>query len=135
MSDPIPDFLEALYASQTPEARPTGAATEAPIDVGAKAPDEGPGADPHDQADVSLPGPATDRQATPEPPQLPLPFDEADTGPDDGWVLRPGARGRLGWEPADLPEAKRWWAHEQSTGRRSSCASSFTRINWRNGSR
>jgi hypothetical protein len=26
------------------------------------------------------------------------------------WVQRPGADGRMGWEPPDLPEAARWWA-------------------------
>ena len=26
-----------------------------------------------------------------------------------GWVQRSDARGRLGWEPPDLPEAARWW--------------------------
>ncbi len=26
------------------------------------------------------------------------------------WVLRPDVKGRMGWEPPDLPEEKRWWA-------------------------
>jgi ferredoxin len=26
------------------------------------------------------------------------------------WVRRPDHRGRMGWEPADLPEGQRWWA-------------------------
>ena len=36
-------------------------------------------------------------------------------GPDapgfdfSGWVRGPDARGRMGWESADLPEAVAWW--------------------------
>lgn len=26
------------------------------------------------------------------------------------WVLRPDIDGRMGWEPPNLPEEKRWWA-------------------------
>jgi len=42
----------------------------------------------------------------------PAPSAEPDAGPDpfDGWVLRPDVYGRLGWEPPDLPEERRWWA-------------------------
>ncbi len=42
----------------------------------------------------------------------PAPSGESDAGPDpfDGWVLRPDVSGRLGWEPPNLPESRRWWA-------------------------
>lgn len=26
------------------------------------------------------------------------------------WILRPDVDGRMGWEPADLPESARWWS-------------------------
>jgi hypothetical protein len=38
--------------------------------------------------------------------ELPKP----DEPPYPGWVLRPDVTGRLGWEPPDLPESRRWWA-------------------------
>ena len=42
----------------------------------------------------------------------PAPRGKPDAGPDpfEGWVLRPDVAGRLGWEPPDLPEERRWWA-------------------------
>ncbi len=38
--------------------------------------------------------------------ELPKP----DKPPFPGWVLRPDATGRLGWEPPGLPKDRRWWA-------------------------
>jgi hypothetical protein len=38
--------------------------------------------------------------------ELPKP----DQPPFPGWIPRPDASGRLGWEPPGLPEATRWWA-------------------------
>ena len=35
---------------------------------------------------------------------------DARVAPFPGWVLRPDATGRLGWEPPGLPEERRWWA-------------------------
>jgi hypothetical protein len=35
---------------------------------------------------------------------------DVDHDPFVDWVLRPDCRGRLGWEPHDLPESVRWWA-------------------------
>jgi len=30
--------------------------------------------------------------------------------PFPGWVRRPDVTGRMGWEPPDFPESRRWWA-------------------------
>jgi hypothetical protein len=38
--------------------------------------------------------------------ELPKP----DEPPFPGWIRRPDATGRLGWEPPGLPESRRWWA-------------------------
>jgi len=35
---------------------------------------------------------------------------KAEELPFPGWVLRPDVTGRLGWEPPDLPDDRRWWA-------------------------
>ncbi len=38
-------------------------------------------------------------------------------GPDFAkWVLRPDARGRMGWEPPDVPDAERWWTDLPAAG-------------------
>ena len=34
---------------------------------------------------------------------------EAEPNPFAGWILRPDVDGRMGWEPAGLPESVRWW--------------------------
>ena len=48
--------------------------------------------------------------ASPEP-AAPAASTSDPSGPDfSTWVLRPDFKGRLGWEPPDLPEAERWWA-------------------------
>ena len=62
---------------------------------------------------ASLFGDGVAAVASPEP--APTPEDlagEPDAGHDpfDGWVLRPDVTGRMGWEPPDLPESRRWWA-------------------------
>jgi hypothetical protein len=41
--------------------------------------------------------------------ELPKP----DESPFPGWVRRPDVAGRMGWEPPDLPESRRWWARVQ----------------------
>lgn len=51
--------------------------------------------------------------ASPGPAPMPAaPAGEADAGPEpfEGWVLRPDVTGRMGWEPPDLPEERRWRA-------------------------
>ncbi len=85
------DFLTGLFDSTVmglvgpgPEARTPTAAADGPAPDGAS-----PG-----QTDASG-----------EPADWPAP-----DAPDfSGWVLRPDATGRLGWEPADLPEDERLW--------------------------
>ena len=46
----------------------------------------------------------------PEPAPTPSGAPDADAAPFPGWILRPDVTGRLGWEPPDLPEERRWWA-------------------------
>lgn len=45
-------------------------------------------------------------------PESPKPDGETNLGGDafHGWILRPDVDGRMGWEPPDLPEERRWWA-------------------------
>lgn len=108
------DVLSLLRRATAPADDSTGMAVEAVVGPArnARAIDKGgePAGGPAPVGDASWP---VGQPLADPPPARQLPLDLPAPSPtrldSSKWVLRSDARGRLGWEPPDVPDAERWW--------------------------